>query len=332
MSGLRLVLIGALVIVGLVGLVLLLTASPPEDPGKAADREWTNAECKACHPGVWAEWEASWHHMAYIDPLYIKLTQNHAQTSCDDCHIPRPIPEVGFGPRTLPRVSDKMTGINCLSCHHDGKRIVGTRDLPSAPCSPRKAPELSTELGCIGCHNQHKLHEEWRKTVFFKQGIDCIDCHMPTVDRSRDGKPFKGKHHAFISSRYRDFSKIPVEVRALGPADPGGKAGVVRVSIKNLRSGHDFPSDSRYKAADLITRFFTPDGTPLGEKKQERFHNPLRNAMDQTKTQIPNGITRSFEYPVPEGAGPAEVKLMYRIMKDDPNVDSHKLFRRVVRW
>jgi hypothetical protein len=104
------------------------------------------------------------------------------------------------------------------------------------------------------------------------------------------------------------------------------------VSIKNVRSGHDFPSDSRYKAADLITRFFTPDGTPLGDAMQERFHNPLRNALDQTKTQIPNGETRAFEYPVPEGAGHAEVKLMYRIMKDDPNVDSQKLFRKVVRW
>jgi len=332
MTSMRLVLLGMLLVLGIAAGFLMLSGSSPEKPAENKGRIWKNTDCKECHPGVWEEWESSWHKMAYVDPLFKKLTNNYADTSCNDCHIPRNIPEVGFGRATLPRISDKMSGIHCLSCHFDGKAVVGTRDLPSAPCRPRAAPELSTELSCIGCHNQHQLHEEWRKTVFFKKGIDCIDCHMTEVDRTRDGKPFKGKHHGFISSRNRDFSKTPVLVRAVGPGDPGGKTGIIQVSIKNEKSGHDFPSDSRYKAADLITRFFTADGTPIGDVMKERFHNPLRDSLDQTKTQIPHDVTRSFAYPIPSGAGHAEVQLLYRIMKTDPNDDSHNLFRRVVRW
>lgn len=334
MNTIRWILIGLLLAAGFAGGAFIvaggggeLPAPPPE-----ARRVWKNDDCKSCHAEVWDEWYASWHRMAYIDPLYKKMSGDYADKSCDDCHIPRNIPEVGFGPRTLPRASDKASGINCLSCHYDGKSVVALNANPTAPCAPRAAPELGTELGCIGCHNQHKLHEEWRKTVFFKNGVDCNDCHMPVVERQRPGRVVKGRHHGYISSRNRDLSKLGVRVTARGPTDAGGTAETVSVAITNEKSGHDFPSDSRHKAADLITRFLAKDGRPIGEPHLERFHIPARDALDQVRTTIPHGETRSFDYPVPIGAAQAEVRLLYRILKNDPNDDSQQLFRKVVRW
>ena len=333
MNAIRMILIAALSIAAIAG-VYFIVAGKTGSPAVAGppERVWRNDDCRSCHPGVWQEWYDSWHRLAYVDPLYKKLSNNYADKTCDDCHIPRNIPEVGFGPRTLPRASEKESGINCLSCHYDGRSVVALRDNPAAGCRPRGAPELGTELGCIGCHNQHKLHEEWRNTIYFKQGIDCIDCHMPAVTRTRGDRTFEGRHHGFISSRNRDFSHSAVSVAVVGPGDPDGHAGRLVVSVTNEKIGHDFPSDSRHKAVDLVTRFLGADEHTLGEPRRERFHIPARDALDQTRTTIPHGETRTFEYRIPEEAAAAEVLLLYRIMKDDPNVDSQQLFRRIVRW
>lgn len=313
--------------------MFLAGGETPGGGGGDPHKNWANTDCRSCHQDVWDEWEPGWHHLAYVDPLYKKMTNNYADTSCDDCHIPRNIPEVGFGPRTLARVSDKKSGIHCLSCHFDGTRIVAARDNPSAPCTPRGDPQLSSEMSCIGCHNQHKLHEEWRATPYFKQGIGCIDCHMPEVDRVRNGKVVKGRRHGFISSRRRDpNARLGVDIEVKGPADDGGAAGRLAVSITNARIGHNFPSDSRHKAVDLITTFFRTDGSAIGDPRVERFHNPLRQATDQTNTQIPHGVTRRFDYDVPTDAVRARVDLLYRIMKTDPDGDAHRLFRRDVQW
>ena len=330
MNAARIILLGALAMALVGGLAFIVLGEKPEPP--PSQRVWRNEACQACHPEVWEEWNASWHRLAYVDPLYTKLSANHTDTSCDDCHIPRNIPEVGFGPRTLPRVSDKESGINCLSCHHDGRNIVAARARPDAGCQPIRVPDLSTEMACIGCHNQHKLHEEWRRTPYYRQGVTCIDCHMPEVERRRGEARITGRHHGFIASRNRDFRRSAVAVRVKGPGDPGGQPGVVQVAITNETSGHDFPSDSRHKSADLITRFLAAGEQPVGKTHQERFHIPARDALDQTRTTIPHGETRSFLYRIPEDAVQAEVRLLYRILKDDPQDDSQQLFRRVIRW
>jgi len=333
MNMLRLILIGLLFILALAGgYYLVAGGSGKVNDSPAPDRIWRNDDCQSCHPGVWKEWYGSWHRMAYVDPLYKKRSNNYADATCNDCHIPRNIPEVGFGPRTLPRASDKKDGINCLSCHYDGKRIVTARENPVGDCRPRYDAALGTELACIGCHNQHKLHEEWRKTPFFKQGVDCIDCHMPVVKRSRGDTVIEGRHHGFIASRNRDFSKSAVLVKVVGPREPGGEAGVLQVSIKNEKSGHDFPADSRHKAADLITQFYSANDAKVGNAKTERFHIPMRDALDQKRTTIPYSETRRFSYDIPPEAAYGKVLLLYRQEKDDPNADAQQLFERTVRW
>ncbi|MBN2491745.1 MAG: ammonia-forming cytochrome c nitrite reductase subunit c552 [Planctomycetes bacterium] len=333
MNALRLSLIALLSIGTAVGIYYIVAgASPPPAASAPPERIWRNEDCRACHPDVWQEWWESWHRMAWVDPLFKKLSNNYADRTCYDCHIPRNIPEVGFGPRTLPRASDKESGIHCLSCHYDGRSVVALRANPSAPCRPRAAPELGTELACIGCHNQHKLHEEWRNSVYFQQGVGCTDCHMPVVERRREDRTVAGRHHAFLSSRNRDFSRLAVAVSVVGPKEPGGRTDRLTVSITNQEVGHDFPSDSRHKAVDLMTQFLGADEQPLGPAHRERFHIPRRDALDQTRTTLPHGETRTFEYPLPAGAAAAEVQLVYRIMKDDPNVDAQTLLRRIVRW
>lgn len=332
MSTLRWILVAALLAAGAWGAYALWGPRPALPP---PSRSWRNEACRECHPQVYAEWERSWHRHAYVDPLFKKLSQNYADTSCFDCHLPRPLPEVGLENRPLPRLSRKEAGIDCLTCHFDGRRVVGVRERPAAGCRPRGEPKLATELACKGCHDQHKLHEEWRRTPFFARGVDCIDCHMPAVTRrGPEGRSRPGRHHGFISSRWRDPRWLPtaVDVTVRGPADPGGRPGFLEVAVTNRRAGHNFPSDSRYKAADLVTRFYTASGHPLGEAVRERFHNPLRDALDQRNTQIPYGETRRFRYRLPGGAAYAEVRLLYRILKTDPDRDAHVLFRRVVRW
>ncbi|HHI68667.1 MAG TPA: ATP-binding cassette domain-containing protein, partial [Planctomycetes bacterium] len=177
-------------------------------PGKRKAPAFTSsAQCRFCHPEVYKEWEESWHSKAWTDPEVRKLSNDFRNQACLSCHVPRPVLETGLDQRVLPRTTRLKEGVGCLTCHMDAQgRIRGSRDVPTAPCSPVKSAALGTNPLCAPCHNQHHTHDQWKASPAAKEGKTCNTCHMlPALRRLPDGTTMKGWSHGFPGSHHPAF-------------------------------------------------------------------------------------------------------------------------------
>ena len=295
-------------LLGILGLVIgAVAAFSTKEPGKRRPPAFTSsAQCRPCHPEVYKEWEESWHAKAWTDPEVRKLSNDFRNQACLSCHVPRPVMETGLDQRVLPRTTRLKEGVGCLSCHMDGQgRVRGTRDVPQAPCSPVKSTDLGTNALCAPCHNQHFTHDQWKASPAAKEGKNCDSCHMPeALRRLPDGTTMKGWSHVFPGSHHPRFihGAVSLEVKK--------EKGGLRLTVANVFAGHNFPTDSRHRASDLLVRF--KKGDEWGPwKRVARFRQPYREEPGPN-TQIPAGEKRSFRVEAPPGAVKAEVRLDYR--------------------
>jgi len=276
-------------------------------PGKRKPPAFTSSsQCKFCHPEVYKEWKESWHSKAWTDPEVRKLSNDFRNQACLSCHVPRPVMETGLDQRVLPRTTRLKEGVGCLSCHMDAQgRVRGTRDVPQAPCSPVKSADLGTNALCRPCHDQHFTHKQWQASPAAKEGKGCNACHMPTaLRRLPDGTTMKGRSHVFPGSHHPKFIRegVSLEVKKTGKG--------LDLAVTNLFAGHNFPTDSRHRASDLLVRFLVK-GKWTPWKRVARFRQPYREEPGPN-TQIPAGEKRVFHVTPPAGAAAARVRLDYR--------------------
>ncbi len=304
-----------LVLLGILGLGIgAVAAFSTKKPGTRKPPAFTSsAQCKFCHPEVYREWEQSWHAKAWTDPEVRKLSNDFRNQACLSCHVPRPVLETGLGQRVLPRTTRLKEGVGCLSCHLDGRgRIRGTRDAPTAPCSPVKSPALGTNALCAPCHNQHFTHDQWKASPAAKEGKTCDTCHMlPALRRLPDGTTMKGWSHVFPGSHHPKFIRGAVSMKV---KKEGGK---IRITVKNVFAGHNFPTDSRHRASDVLVRYLEK-GKWTPWERVARFRQPYREEPGPN-TQIPAGETRLFRVAPPKGAVKAQVRLDYKATPYVPN-------------
>lgn len=310
-------------------------APPAELPAAAAIPLGGPTTCLPCHAQVVDEWRASMHAAAFTDPQVRAPDQsdNFSKSECIPCHAPAPIFTAGIAPdsRVLARVERRADGVDCLSCHAVDGGVAAARDGLSAPCAPRLRPELSSEAACYACHNQHQTHDEWRASPAFAAGIDCIDCHMPPVQRAEGeaGAPRPGASHRFHGGRDKQYALagLALEARVEG-------AELVAV-LRNTFAGHNLPSDSRNRALDLVVTLFDARGAalpaPEGEPREpgcesgtarRRFRNPYR-ASGQPSTQLPAGQSSELRVPLPPAARRARVELVYKLQPWIPDREAH---------
>lgn len=300
----------------ILSLALLLTLggtiyslSRPSNEVAAAPSTFTSAQqCKSCHAEVFAEWQGTHHQIAYTNPEVRQLSDNFRREECMPCHLPRPIAETGFGERTLARRTTFDEGVNCLSCHlaKDGS-IMASRDVPSAPCQPKRNEQYLSVTLCETCHNQHFTTDQWRQSDFAKQGTDCNSCHMPEVERKlAGGKTKKGKSHLWLASH-----DLPT-LKSAGVFSASRDGKELVLSLLNKRAGHNFPTEERSRAVDMVCRFVDADGK-AGEWQQVwRGRQPYRDEPGEN-TQLPAGQTATVRVPIPDGAVSAEARLWYRL-------------------
>jgi hypothetical protein len=306
---------------------LLLAPEPSARVGESAavplDRG--SSVCRPCHPEVFAEWEESYHSKAFTDPEPRKLSDDFRNKDCLPCHAPQPVFETGIGNRTLARLVFLEEGVDCIACHrmHDG--VAASRAGVVAPCNPVHEPALASVDHCAVCHDQHNTVGEWRATIFAEQGMDCIACHMAPKERRRpDGSVRQGRDHRSLAAHDPELLATVADV----VCEP--EAGDVRVSITNRRAGHNFPTDERHRAVDLVTTFADASGEPVAERR-ERFRNPYRDEIGLVDTQIRWNETRSFLYERPAGAARVRVRLYYKLTPITPDEDAYLLLDREER-
>lgn len=326
----RLVLATAIVL-GIAGAIALLSGggTAGASGGGASGGRWqSSAQCKACHEDVYAEWHGSHHQIAFTNPEVRALSDDFKKEECMDCHLPRPLAVTGFGKRTLPRRTHFDEGVSCITCHlgADGG-ILGRHDRPDVPCRPRASAEFLAVDACASCHNQHGTTDQWRESHWAAQGTDCSACHMPAVDRRRaDGSVRPGRKHVYAGAHDAET------LRQAGRFEVARDGGDVVLTLTNVGAGHNFPTEERHRAVDILYRFAGADGAPLAPAWQRawRFRQPYRDEAEpinpgnapSENTQLPAGAAKALRVPIPAGARAVEARLWYRLTPfvgdDDP--------------
>ena len=334
-----------LLVTGAVGLVVIATI--PEEPAPPVHTEggstldFSNSEtCRECHPEVFEEWESSYHAMAFLDPLVRAKEQsnNFREVGCIPCHAPAPILEsaIGKGARVYERFSFREDGIDCLSCHKIGDHVAGTRTIAvaQAACAPILHEQLGKPALCAPCHNQHETVDEWEATEYARQGTDCNDCHMPAVERNlADGSTRPGRSHRFLGAHDRGMLQRGIEMSHTIERAPDGTA-TLAVSLTNEGTGHNYPSDARHRALDLVVTLIQEDDVELPPRdsrtagrergtERRRFRNPYRQEPERLtntelfgrpNTQIRAGETQTMRVPfASDRVTRAHIELIFKL-------------------
>jgi hypothetical protein len=141
--------------------------------------------CGECHRDVYAEWSASAHARAYVEPRFVAATSDHAFAACLPCHAPDSLYDPG-GIQTRDIARDH--GVDCVACHLDHGALVGPL-RSSAVYSPHPIrtdrKSYRTSALCGRCHEGTMA--EWKAAVPAAAAAgakqECQDCHMPAITR-----------------------------------------------------------------------------------------------------------------------------------------------------
>ena len=292
-------------------------ARPTAGGGAPGGVRWESArQCLPCHQDVFDEWQGSHHQIAFTNPEVRSISDDFRKEECKDCHLPRPLAVTGFGKRTLPRATHLDEGVSCITCHlaPDGG-LLARNDRPEVPCKPQASADLLAVDSCASCHNQHWTTDQWRASHWAAQGTDCNACHMPAVDRVRaDGSVRPGRSHVYPGAH--DVGML----RKAGEFTVARAGDEVVMSLTNTWAGHNFPTEERHRAVDILYRFVTA-GEPGPWQRAWRFRQPYRDEAEPINpgnasgenTQLAAGATKEVRVPIPGDAAAVEARLWYRL-------------------
>jgi hypothetical protein len=299
------------------------SAAPETRPAEPGRLSFTHpSQCKQCHPEVWEEWAPSMHARATADPEARALSDNFKTAECVSCHAPQPIHSTPLGGRVFERSGRWETGVDCLSCHllPDGG-VAAARDVPGAPCAPRRTPTLREAITCKGCHEQHGLVSEW-ETLFSKpdpakgallaQGRPetCLDCHMKPVARppGADGKPRTGVDHRSPGGHSVEMLRSGVTL------DARIEGRTVVASITNSGVGHRAPADSRHRSFNVWITATTAGGVKVHDRVEVIECRMYYRTPPRENTNLRPGETATARLDLPEGIqGTVVVELVFAL-------------------
>lgn len=321
-------------------------ASPPPPPGAPAPlsgtRFVTAEQCGRCHTEIYAEWKASYHGLAMVDPLFLDLSADVNKEECIRCHAPVPLREVDFQ-TPIARTERREDAVSCLSCHQSEHGMAGPHQGCVGACNPVYDPDQSDVVKmCFGCHNQHDTGNEWMAGPWSpeapeprtKPAMTCLDCHMPEVERPlvKGGPVRKGRRHTWPGghdmAQLRKAATLEVETRPL----PGGGERI-EVFVTNVGAGHNIPTDARHRSLDVYVKLWDEAGNvlldPLDPNQQDKAqvakYRKNYRGSGLVDTQIPPGArvsglgdrwTGTFDAPA-AWKGRGEAWLVYRLTSSD---------------
>lgn len=275
------------------------------------------AECRVCHEEVYAEWQRSYHGMAWTDPMVQALSNGFRMTECIDCHAPQPIHVTGVDKRVAPRSHARGDGVDCLTCHilSDGVSVAASRDVDTSAvpgaCRPVRVETMATSTTCAGCHNQHETVDE-----LLASGIDaeCQTCHMAEVDRTVGEGSKKGRSHLFPGAHSEEMHRraLTLAVRI--------EDGSVVAEVVNVGAGHKTPTDARHRSYNLWVDAWDTRGNPIvfdQAMTDGEFRLYYRDDF-RPSTQLEHQVPRTATWEIPAGfKGRVLVRLTYALNPEE---------------
>jgi len=289
------------------------------------------AQCRDCHPEIYAEWARDQHATSWTEPLFKTYTRDYTQVECLSCHAPQPMLEVGVARAPQLRPSFREEGVNCLACHLKGGLACGTL-LSGASCAPEvpRTPALRTSQACYPCHSAHNLFKEYQDSEQFRRGLTCQDCHMEKITRPvATGGPVRPARRHLFTNGGHDTEGL----KAVLKAELAASGNELVVMITNVGAAHGVPGEIADRLVrmelSVLARPAQP-GAPQEEllAREEIFRAPRRLARDKVPTtQILPGQPRVKRYPLPAPHGKAIVTLTYKLFDFIPDADATPMAR-----
>jgi HEAT repeat protein len=307
----------------------IAASTPASDLGTQAhlDLVMTSASCAGCHPAIYAEHEQNTHGRAYFDAEARLATRGFRREDCVRCHTPRPVFETGIGLTPMQRWTDLDEGNNCMSCHwksgYDYSRFSGGKE-----CKVAFDPRVGSVQACASCHRIAGTPDQWSRAEHGeKAGNECLDCHMPLVERPvAVGEPPRAvRSHVFPASRSES------QLRRAYAYETAIEGNEIVVRIVNKGAGHNFPTATRQRAVESLVTVRDRDGKVLGTSRMVcRYPYASELAPGQLTmpvgTQIPSGKSREYRVPLPVASGTVECELFFKLYR--PIDDYHPTLSR----
>jgi len=286
------------------------------------ERSLRPADCGACHPVQFADWQTSLHGKSMgpgVAGQLVEMLQSDpaAARSCLHCHAPLAeqaarVPGAGGGRANPVFDADlRSQGIVCAGCHVRAHQrfgpprragvppIAGPREaLPHNGFTPSSA-FLRSEF-CAGCHQftpdgftlngkpLENTFEEWRASPAARRGRHCQDCHMPD------------RRHLWRGIHDPEMVKSGVRIRLVTGQTryrPGDRLRAT-LTIASTGVGHYFPT---YVTPRVVVRAELLDGSGrlVPESVEERAIGrdvPLDLSREVADTRIPPGGRFTMKY------------------------------------
>jgi Cytochrome c554 and c-prime len=303
-----------------VAATLLLVAAQGQ-AGEAKSNPYTSAKvCATCHEDIYQMWSRSLHATALTDPVFdvvymqvLKATDGKVKEQCLRCHAPTSRVSRDFALRH----EVTREGVTCDFCHTISAVNIDNRTEPytmrpgtvkfgplGGTTSPRHlttfSPVHETSELCGGCHELVAkngtvimgTYSEWKESPYAAKGVQCQDCHMPTVKDATTVKAgvkvstkrvnkhdLQGGHS---TEQLQRAAKVEILEVSKGP-----DAVLVRVRVTNVGSGHKMPTGIPSRKVLLIGRLKDARGAILREATiryqkvlADAQHNPLEADAD----------------------------------------------------
>ena len=301
------------------GVVVRPTAETPMHRIRGPSRS-----CRTCHRAIYDEWASSRHARAWLNPLFIELSENYSKTECLSCHAPDRLVTTGFG--NLPDLRDKYLaeGVNCIACHEVSLNLMaGPYEMESQLGHANEKNELyrtSVSL-CASCHGVrmvqgHNKVTEFRNSLFAQEDYTCGNCHMPLGERplsiSTGGIIRLSGDHRALGGRDLDLLKRAAEVSAVV------QGGRLQVKVKSVRVGHFLPGgvetlpDVRLRSMLVDTQVRDDEGITVFQKR-ETLAKPLGTEIEN---RLRSDETRTYSYDLDLKSGEVTVTLLYKLYPD----------------
>lgn len=301
--------------------LFLLALLAPGEPAPAAgprsgpqEREMKVARlmrtCERCHQDVWEEWSASGHSRAWTNSAFqaaIAEREDEGE-ACASCHAPDSVLRTGPGQLPRARSADRDLGVNCITCHMDGREYFGPVPADFHGGVTVRA-DYRSSTWCASCHGHpeaaphHEHYTSYLESPAAGNEESCQSCHMPLVTRqlAKSKRPLKDLQPAQACRVHRFGTEVDAQGRLAGAAELRATfEGNELVVELEPHGGHRLAA-GEWKELRLEVRFLDAAGDAI---ETESVVLPKEGEL-----ALEPGRTSRRTFAAPEEARAAEVSL-----------------------
>jgi len=300
--------------------------------------------CAECHNAIFREWQTSRHaaSTAATNPFYAAMLNwankagGEAQQKCNKCHAP--VSALNATQETVARLQNE--GVTCDVCHAarpSGAWLeIGETNVKYGPLDDAVSVVHESEYSsfhtsssqCLTCHanleNEHgtafcATEREYKQSSFYKSGVTCQDCHMPSVKSkvAELGKIRRVSAHNFYGGYSSEILKNCASITLSAKGDTS--LYTISAKIKSRTVGHALPTGSPMRVVYLKLQALDVDGVVVWQNFK---NNPIKEDPQSVFMKLLEDETGKAPVPPWEAV---KVKFDQRLMPGEERTLEYRL-------